>query len=209
MNETFQQLGQQLVATSVAEWVAVLLAIAYLIFAIKESVWCWPAAFFSTAIYSVLFFDVNLYMESLLNVYYLIMAIYGFYQWHFKKSGQVVKPIIQWSIKVHTGLIITVLILVFISGYLLQKYTDQDFAYLDSLTTWFAVITTYMVAQKVLENWTYWMVINSFSIFLYLQKGFVLTAILFISYLILAVIGWLKWKQHYEREITSTKVVAA
>lgn len=209
MSDITQQFVQQLIATSIAEWIAVLLAIAYLIFAIKESVWCWPAAFFSTAIYSVLFFDVNLYMESLLNIYYLIMAIYGFYQWHYKKLGQAVKPVIKWSIKVHFGLIISVLILVLISGYLLQKYTDQDFAYLDSLTTWFAVVTTYMVAKKVLENWGYWMVINSLSIFLYLQKGFVLTAVLFVSYLVLAVIGWLKWKQHYEKQNTTTNMVAA
>ena len=79
MSNFLETFGQQIAATSVWEWLAVALAIAYLLLAIKENIWCWAAAFFSTAIYTVLFFDVNLFMESLLNIYYLLMAVYGFY----------------------------------------------------------------------------------------------------------------------------------
>ncbi|MET1255218.1 nicotinamide riboside transporter PnuC [Aliikangiella maris] len=208
MSDFFKQFVEQLIATSIAEWVAVILAVVYLLLAIKEHIGCWLAAFFSTAIYSVLFFDVNLYMESVLNIYYLVMAIYGYYQWRYKTQGEIIKPIIKWPVSWHLKLIIGILILVIASGWLLENYTDQDFAYLDSLTTWFAIATTYMVAKKVLENWIYWIVIDSVSIFIYLQKGFALTAVLFVSYLLLAFIGWLKWKQRYEKQIESTSLVA-
>ncbi|TQV85570.1 nicotinamide riboside transporter PnuC [Aliikangiella coralliicola] len=197
MTEFFSLFFEQIIATSIWEWCAVILAIAYILLAVKESLWCWPAAFVSTAIYAILFFDVNLYMESLLNLYYLVMAIYGWYMWRFKTQGESVKPVVKWSLKVHLLLIAGISLLVFVSGFFLSEYTNQDFAYLDSFTTWFAVVTTYMVAQKVLENWLYWIVIDSISIYLYVQKGFALTAVLFFGYLVIAIFGWLKWKQHY------------
>jgi len=195
----FQTFIQQLVATSLWEWIAVALAIVYLLLAIKENNGCWPAAFVSTAIYSVLFFDVNLYMESLLNLYYLAMAVYGWFQWNKKTPNQQNKTIQVWSLKKHSLLILITTALVILSTYLLNHYTNQDLAAIDSFTTWFAVLTTYMVTQKVLENWLYWIVINAVSIILYIQKGFALTAILFFVYIILAVIGWYTWKKQYEK----------
>ena len=200
MGEYFNLFWQQLIDTSWWEWIAVILAIAYVLLAVKESIWCWPAAFISTAIYSVLFFDVSLYMESLLNVYYLMMAIYGWYQWQYKTQGEDIKPVIVWTPKVHIILIAGTLILIMVAGKVLQHYTDQDFAYIDSFTTLFAIITTYMMAQKVLENWLYWIIIDMVSIYLYLQKGLALTALLFVAYVIIAFFGWKKWHQHYSKQ---------
>ena len=209
---------QQIIATSLWEWLAVLLALAYVLLAVRESRWCWPAAFVSTAIYSLLFFDVNLYMESALNVYYLLMAVYGWQQWRpvvsaatdagnvnlntdvsSKLSSNKVtsKTIIVWSWRLHLSLITGISALVFVVGYWLASNTDQDFAYVDSFTTLFAVLTTYMVAKKELHNWLYWIVIDSVSIYLYLEKGFALTAVLFGAYLLIALFGWFKWLQHY------------
>lgn len=197
-----QQFIQQLSTTSALEWVAVILAIAYLLLAIKESLWCWPAAFASTAIYIVLFFDVNLYMESFLNLYYLVMAIYGWSQWNKINHVSLQKSILVWPIRKHITLIGMTTVLVFISAYLLNNYTEQDFALIDSFTTWFAILATYMVTQKILENWIYWIFIDSVSIYLYLSKGFALTAVLFLSYIILAFIGWKSWKKHYEQQVS-------
>jgi len=203
---------QQIIATSAWEWLAVLLALAYVILAVRESLWCWPAAFVSTAIYSVLFFDVNLYMESALNIYYLLMAVYGWQQWRGEASDKTgdksktagkeasVKAIIVWSWRLHLSIIIGVSSLVVLVGYWLANSTDQDFAYVDSFTTLFAVVTTYMVAKKELYNWLYWIVIDSVSIYLYLEKGFALTAVLFGVYLLIAWFGWLKWLQHYRQQ---------
>ena len=204
MMQFTQQFIQQLITTSALEWFAVILAVAYLLLAIKESLWCWPAAFASTAIYIILFFDVNLYMESFLNLYYLIMAIYGWSQWNKINHQSPQKSILIWPFKKHLILIGLTTLLVFVSAYFLNKYTNQDFALIDSLTTWFAVLATYMVTQKVLENWIYWIIIDAISIYLYLSKGFALTAVLFLSYIILAFIGWKTWKRRYERQLSQT-----
>jgi len=207
MNELIQRFIDQLATTSVLEWIAVSLAVAYLLLAIKESLWCWPAAFFSTAIYVYLFFDVNLYMESFLNLYYLLMAIYGWQQWHKNSPETVSKSyskICSWGLKKNLLLSAVTAIIIWISSGLLQKYSNQDFPLVDSFTTWFAILATYMVTQKVIENWLYWIVIDIVSIYLYISKDFMLTAVLFFSYVILAVIGWLSWKKRFRQQTLSS-----
>ena len=77
-------------------------------------------------------------------------------------------------------------------GFLVSR-TDAAFPYVDSFTTVAAIVTTYMVARKVLENWLYWFVIDSVSIYVYLERGLALTALLFVVYLVLIVVGWRRW----------------
>jgi len=202
MSDWFNHLMTQLMTTSAWEWGAVILAIAYILLAMRESLWCWPAAFISTAIYTVLFFDVNLYMESLLNLYYLAMAIYGWYQWRQGESGEE-RSIVEWPMKYHLSAIIALTGGVLLCGSLLQTYTNQSFAFLDSFTTWFAIFATYLLTQKVLANWLYWVVIDAVSIYLYTQKGLLLTAILFSGYTMMALLGWREWKLHFERHATT------
>lgn len=175
------------------------LAIAYLLLAIKQNLWCWPAAFFSTLIYSIIFFDVSLLMDSALNVYYLIMAVYGWYSWKYggklqEKELEVTSYGLVKNIK-----IITLLSLISLGfGFIMSNYTSADFAYIDSFTTIFAIFTTYMLAKKVLENWIYWIIIDFISIYIYIQKGLNLTAILFAIYTVLAFVAYKRWKEEYE-----------
>ena len=79
----------------------------------------------------------------------------------------------------------------------MANYTKADFAYLDTFTTVFAVFATYMLTKKVLENWLYWVIIDSVSIYIYINKGFYLTAILFVVYTILAIFAFKQWKEEY------------
>ena len=89
------------------------------------------------------------------------------------------------------------LIIVFtiISGYLLAKYTKASLPYFDAFTTWGAVVATYMVAKKLLENWIYWFVIDFVSVFLFISRELYITAFLFTGYLIIIVFGYLAWKR--------------
>ena len=184
--------------TSGWEIIAVIFAIAYLLLAIKESIWCWPAALISTLLYTFLFFDVNLYMESALQIFYIIMAIYGWILWRHHSDKKQDLHISVWSITNHLIAISSVLILVIVSGYFLQNNTDAMFPWLDSFTTWAAVITTWMVTKKVLENWIYWLVIDSVAIYLYIQRDLYLTAVLFTVYVILCFVGFYQWNKTYQ-----------
>jgi len=182
------------------ETVAVVLGIAYLLFAMRENSLCWYCAFVSTGIYIWIFGDVNLYMESALNAYYMVMAVYGWYQWQRGGTGSAGVQISYWGLNNHVAAIGLVLALSVISGYLLSQSTEARMPYIDSFTTWGSVITTYMVARKVIENWIYWIVIDSVSIFLYIDRELYQTAGLYSVYLILAVIGYITWRNAYLKQ---------
>ena len=187
------------------EWVnletlAVVLGIGYLLLAMRESSLCWYCAFFSTALYVWIFGDVSLYMESALNVYYMAMAIYGWLQWQRGGADKSGVKIIRWTSKQHILGVVIILAASVTSGYLLSSNTAAKLPYLDSFTTWGSVFTTIMVAQKVLENWLYWIVINSVSIYLYIDRGLDQTAAMLFLYLGLATVGFLMWKKAYDTQ---------
>ena len=182
------------------ELLAMLLALAYVILAAFGSIWCWPAAFISTAIYTYIFYDVSLLMDSALNIYYLLMALYGFWLWRKDNSNDEQQSliIVSWPLSFHlkAGFILTILTLIL--GYLMANYTSAHFPYLDTFTTVFAVFATYLVTQKVLENWLYWLLIDAVSIYLYLAKDLMPTVVLFSIYIVIATFGYLKWQTIYK-----------
>jgi nicotinamide mononucleotide transporter len=182
------------------EAVAVALGVLYLLLAMWEKISCWYAAFASTLIFLFLFWDVNLLMESALQVYYLGMAVYGWWHWRGGGEGNASLPISSWSTPQHTKAIATVVLLSLCSGWLLSQNTDAARPYLDSFTTWGAVLTTWMVTRKVLENWLYWLVIDSVSIFLYIDRALYLTAALFAAYVIIVIFGYLTWTRRYRAQ---------
>lgn len=188
---------QALQAMSLWEAAAVLLGIAYLLLAMRESLWCWHAAFVSTAIFLVLFWDVGLLMESALQVYYLVMAVYGWWHWQQGSGEQQELAISRWSARQHLLAAGAVLAISAASGALLHQHTDAALPYLDSFTTWGSVLTTWMVARKILENWLYWLLIDGVSIYLYIDRELYLTAGLFVAYVVIVIFGYRKWLLHY------------
>lgn len=187
-------------AMTVWESLAVFLAVAYVLLAIRKSVWCWPAAFISTAIYTVLFWQVALLMESVLNVYYMVMAVYGYWLWSRGRSEDQDIELVSWSTSRHVQIIVITSMVSLAVGWLMANYTQASFAYLDAATTCFAVMTTYLVANKVIENWLYWFIINLVSIYLYLNKGLMLTSMLFVLYLGMAIVGYLMWRRDWRSQ---------
>lgn len=204
MHDIWSQVITAWQAQSSLEVIAVFAAIMYLVLAIKENIWCWLFAFISTSIYIYLFHSVSLLSESLLNIYYLIMAIYGWIQWRNGDQNKS-RSITSWSFKRHVVLIFLTALMVPLLGFGMQKL-GASMPYLDAFTTCFAVLATVMVAHKVLENWHYWLLINVTSVYIFIQKELFLTAAMFVLYVILTVIGFINWKQQYaQRNRLATK----
>lgn len=184
----------QLTELQLWEVLAVILAIVYLVLAIRQNIWCWAAAAVSTLLYLFIMYKANLYMESVLQLFYLGMALYGWYKWRQPdESGEELK-VSTWPLRHHLFAIGSVMLLVFISGELLTRFSDAALPHVDSFTTWGAVVATFMVARKVLENWIYWFVIDAVSVGLYLSRDLVFTAALFVAYLVMIVIGYRSWR---------------
>lgn len=197
MNDVLTELLQQALQNSVPEIIAVLFGIAYLLLAMREHIWCWYAAFISTGIFLWVFWDVRLYMESGLQIFYLIMAVYGWYQWRNGSPDNGPLKISTWSATTHVSVIVSVVLLSTGTGWALANFTQAELPFLDSLTTWGAIVTTYMVARKVLENWIYWFFIDGLSIYLYLDRGLYFTALLFAAYVVIVIFGYLSWRKSY------------
>ena len=176
------------------EVLAVILAVVYLVLAIRQNIWCWAAAAVSTLLYGFIMFQASLYMESALQVFYLLMAAYGWYEWRHGGAGGEELEVTTWPVRFHLLAGASIIFLVIVSGELLSRYSQAALPFLDSFTTWGAVIATFMVARKVLENWIYWFVIDAVSIGLYLSRELYFTAGLFAAYLVMIVIGYRSWR---------------
>ena len=195
MEEVFQSLLAMFSIFLNWENCAVLLAIVYLLLVVRENILCWYCALISSLIFVFLFWDVSLLMESALNIYYVVMAIYGWYQWKFGGKRNTGVRIHKIQIRQHLLIISAVVVLSFISGSLLGQNTDAAWPYIDSFTTWGSVATTIMVTRKIIENWLYWLLIDSVSIFLYIDRALYSTAALFAVYLVIVTFGYFKWRQ--------------
>ena len=175
---------------NIIECIAVFFSILYVILAAKESIWCWWAGSISVILYINIFFSAQLYPETGLQIFYLIMAIYGYYNWN-KNNGNL--QITQWTTGKHLLLILSGAIITFLMGFYFATYTDSKMPIVDSFTTVFSIIATYMVTKKLLENWLYWIVIDAVSVYLYFSRDLHLTSLLFIAYTIIAIIGYFSW----------------
>ena len=177
------------------EIVAVVFGIAYVLLAAKESLWAWFFAFFGTLIYTILFWDGALLSSALLNFYYMIMAVYGFVLWRGGGDNSEELAITSWSFSKNITVIILGIIVSVVVGYLSATYTPAKFAYLDAFVMIFSVIATWMLANKVLENWLFWIVIDSAAVVLYWKSGYHATIVLFTFYIVLAVYGHFSWRK--------------
>ena len=180
------------------ELIAVIFAVAYLVLAIRQNIWCWVCAAISTAMYVYLFANANLYMESVLNVFYFGMAVYGWSVWRSGKTESEL-PVAIWPMAIHAYAMSIIVFFAAGTGFLLDRFTDAAYPYIDSATTFAAIWATFLVARKILENWWYWLVIDVVSVFIYWTRGLEATAVLFVFYVLLIPIGLIAWTRSYRQ----------
>jgi len=192
-----------LAAMSWLEIASVSFGLAYLVLAVRQNILCWAAALVSTLLSLVLFYDARLYPETALQVFYAAMAVYGWWQWrHGGRPGERAEkdlPVSIWPLRYHAFAIGGSIAAALALGTALSR-TNAAFPYLDSFTSVGAVITTYMVAKKILENWVYWLVIDGITLYIYWQRSLYLYAALFVVYLVLVVIGFYRWRRDWHAQ---------
>jgi len=177
---------------SIIEIIAVIFSILYVILAAKENIWCWLCASISVSLYIYICYIAKLYLETGLQGFYFIMAVYGYWQWNRPKKRITIN---SWSLQRHLVISGIGIIASLLLGKFFEIYTDAALPIIDSLTTIFSLFATYMVTKKILENWIYWIIIDIVSVYLYFSRDLQLTAGLFVAYTIIAVFGYLSWKK--------------
>ena len=201
MSEAVGAVVRELLGTSLWEATAVVLALAYLLLAVRRSLWCWPCAFISTGIYLVLMARAGLVMQTLLQVFYLVMAVYGFMEWRRGRDRDGELAIAHWPWRRHALVALGVLAVSAVNAWLLTHFKDAQAPFLDAFVTWGSVVTTWMVARRVIENWLYWIVVDGVAAYLYFDQGLKATGILFIVYVGIVIRGYFTWRRQRQRHI--------
>ena len=179
----------------IIEGIGAALAVAYLLLALKQNKLCWFAWIASSILYLYVMYQAGLYMESLLQVFYLCMGFYGLSQWSKTINDNQNTYVDLWSIGNHIFAISLVIVLSFLSGILLSNFSNATLPFIDAFTTWGAIVASYMVAKKILENWIYWFVIDFISVFIFASRGLYFTSALFVTYLVIIYFGYKSWSK--------------
>ena len=183
---------------SIVETAAVIFSIIYVVLAAKQNIWCWSFAAISVTLYIYICLNAQLFAETSLQIFYLFMAAYGYYNWNKSDTELEIQ---QWSVTKHLLLILFGAIAVFLTGFYFSIYTNAKMPIVDSFTTVFSIIATYMITKKVLENWLYWIVIDIVSIYLYFNRDLHLTSLLFMLYTIIAIFGYFTWLNKMKKDV--------
>lgn len=187
-----------------AHWLEVagtLLSLVYLYFSINQKAIFWLFGLLSSLLYVVVFTQTKFYADASLQVYYVVISLYGLWNWRY---GKKVDTKGHFPIQgVALGMWITlaaVTALIWIGYYqLLVNFTDSEVAFVDSLTTACSITATWMLAKKMLHQWILWIFIDLVSATVYLQKGLYTTAVLFLIYTVMAYVGYRKWLVEYRK----------
>jgi len=181
---------------SLAEAAGFALAVLMVVCSIKELHWSWPLAIASSVLYFFVFQDSQLYGEAVLQIVFVVLALWGWWQWLrpslLKSQGsdiQRMSPRAGWQTA------ITALALWPLVAFFLQHLTDSDVPWWDGFVTALSLVGQYLLGRKYLENWLIWIVVNGVSIGLFAYKGLWLTVLLYVIFLVMSGVGWRTWLQ--------------
>ncbi len=207
-NAFFQLFYQNIMESTLLEIIAVVFGIISVWFARQAKLLVYPTGIISTTIYVVICYKIQLYADMGINLFYTGMSIYGWHVWTHQRDGDKPRPI-RWNTPRQqlTGLVMIPVLYFFILG-LIWFFMKDDTAgymgtyvpYVDSFTTSIFLIAMWFMAQKTIEHWIYWIAGNIISIPLYFAKGLVFTSFQFSVFLILAIMGLVKWISMYNEE---------
>ena len=179
------------------ELVAVFFGLFSVWYAKKDNILVFPTGLISTSIYAYLLWQWSLLGDSMINVYYFIMSIYGWYHWTRKKDDVDEFPISLMT-KREKGMATVIFAVIIVFVVLVYLYFDKFttwYSYLDTLLTSLFFVGMWLMAKRKIENWIFWIVGDLLSIPLYLAKGYTFTSLQYIVFTIIAVYGYLEWKK--------------
>ncbi|MAJ98909.1 MAG: nicotinamide mononucleotide transporter pnuc [Flavobacteriales bacterium] len=194
----FNSLWGGIVETSFIEFVAVFSTTIYVFLAAKRMLLCWLFAFIGSSLFVYLCYISQLYIESILQLFYVVMAVIGWLSWKDLNSNHF--NIKKWSFYKHLIIIIFSSIITLNLGFIFDKYSNQVNPYIDAGTTCFSLVATYMVTKKIIGNWIYWIFIDLVSMYLYAERSYYLTAVQYGVFSLLALYGFITWQNEYKRQ---------
>ncbi len=179
------------------EIIGTLVGLVYLWLEYKASIWLWLASVIMPAVYLVIYYQAGLYADFGINVYYLLIAIYGIWLWlgggtenHKRELPITTTPKGMWW---KMGLFSMAIF--FLIAFVLVRFTDSNVPWMDSFTTSLSIVAMWMLARKYVEQWLIWILVDAVSAGLYIYKELYFTAGLYALYAIIAYFGYREWRR--------------
>jgi nicotinamide mononucleotide transporter len=181
--------------TSLSEAVAVILGIIAVYCSTRQNIWTYPLGIISVFIYIFIFYEVKLYADMGLQVFFIILQAYGWYEWLYGGEHKSALHVAHTPKRTAVGNGLFVILGTAILGYALHRLTDAALPYVDSFLAVLSMSGQYLLARKYFQNWHVWIAVNVGSIGMYGFKELYFTMVLYGVYLVLAVVGLTEWKK--------------
>lgn len=202
----FEQYQSYETVDIVLEIIAVLFGFSSVWYSKQNKIWVFPTGMISTSIFVYLLLKWGLLGDMMINAYYFIMSVYGWYIWTKMVDDTHVTPISRTTKKEKIQsvyIFFTTLIFVFVVYYYFDKWTSWT-AYVDTLTTAVFFVGMWLMAKRKIENWIYWIIGDIISVPLYLYKGFAFTSFQYLIFIFIAISGYIAWKKYLNKQLQTS-----
>ena len=193
----FGQYSEYTLTHTLLELFAVTMNILSVIYAKRNSILVYPTGLIGTGIFVYILYNFSLLGDMIINFYFVLMSIYGWYYWAQKKDGQTLNNVSRTSIKEYYFILIlgiTSLLSIYLVYNFYDKW-DSWTAYVDTITTAIFFVAMYLMARRKVESWIFWIIGDVITIPLYFYKGLTISSIQYLIFLILAILGYISWKK--------------
>ncbi len=160
----------------------------------RENIWSWPTAIVNVSLYSLVFYGAKLYADMGLQVVYLILSVYGWYQWKYGGSNRTELRVTRAPTRLLALAAVAAMVFAAVLGSILSRATDAALPWLDSATTSTSLVAQFMMTRKILENWVIWATVDVVYVGMFIYKELYLTAGLYTVFFVLALAGYRQWK---------------
>ena len=202
-NFLFEQYATYETIDIVLEIIAVVFGFLSVWFSKQNKIWVFPTGMISTSIFVYLLLKWSLLGDMMINGYYFIMSVYGWYVWTRKIDDTQVTPISKINFKekkISVAIFFATLLFVFVIYKTFDKWSDWV-AYADTITTAIFFVGMWLMAKRKIENWIFWIIGDIISVPLYLYKGFTFTSFQYLGFTFIAIFGYLAWKKNLNKQI--------
>lgn len=186
------------IAQNIVEIFGAVTGIAYVILEIKRNILLWPLGIITSAVYMYVFGRTGFYANMGLQGYYLVISVYGWYMWRRKPETSVVAAgtdVKRIDPSTAAWCLLATAVIWAVLWFVLDRATDSPVPVWDGLIASLSVVATWMLTRKYLEQWYVWIVANAIAVVVYVASGLYPTAVLFLVYFVMAIIGVIKWRQ--------------
>jgi nicotinamide mononucleotide transporter len=165
--------------------------------AVRESAWNWPVGIANNIFFFILFWNAKLYADALLQVVYVIISVYGWWNWLRGGVGHSKLSIAKTPLRTGLLLFLVTALSTAIMAYILKRFTDSQVPFGDGVTTALSLTAQYMLSRKLLENWWIWMLADVIYIVLYCYKALYLTGFLYAVFFGMCIVGYMGWRKTF------------